>query len=54
MGLSGMSKQDLRNEITKVKDAARSCRNRAQNMETAEAFSMIARLAQLVREEIVQ
>lgn len=47
-------KQKLRNDIAKVEDAARSRRNQSRSMEHREMFDMIARLAQLVREEIVR
>lgn len=49
-----MGKQELRNELCKVEDAARSRRNRSPSMEHRELFDMVARLTQLVRENIVR
>lgn len=49
-----MDKQQLRNALTEVEDAARSRRKHASTMEVSELFDCIARLTQLVREEIVK
>ena len=52
-----MDKQTLRNALTEIEDAARQRRNRISNSELRElheAFNLIARLTQLVRENIVQ
>lgn len=49
-----MEKQELRNALSEVEDAARQRRNIASTMELREALDMIARLTQIVREEIVR
>lgn len=50
-----MTKQELRNNLAAVEDAARECRNKAAaEGYDAAAFSLIARLAQIIREEIVK
>lgn len=49
-----MNQQQLRNALTAVEDAARARRNHGSTMEVRELFDCIARLTQLIREEIVK
>lgn len=50
-----MNRQELRNEIAALEDRARAKRNTLDvNDPMREAFAEIARLAQIVRQEIVK
>lgn len=51
-----MDKQELRNALSAVEDEARQLRSvsRLHDPRAAQALSLVARLTQLVREEIVK
>ena len=45
--------QEVRNDLTAIEDAARRIRNTHQNEDVVELAGLIARLAQIVREDVV-
>jgi len=49
-----VDKQSLRNALTAIEDEARSRRGENSQQESIRLLTMIANLAQLVREEIVK
>lgn len=50
-----MTHQELRNQLSVIEDKARACRNRAvRGGEDPTPFALIARLTQIIREEIVK
>ena len=44
----------VRNELARIEDAARRIRNTHQNEDVVELSGLIARLTQIVREDVVE